>query len=122
MPVQGKACWDKAKHARTRQRVPVQGKVCKNAHPLAHHLKLVATSNQLGVVAVPQIITAHKVEVLIPARVGPLHGRSIFIDRGEDDFIVEALSGVGVGEGGTPVKVPEGCYLAAGLLCEICPA
>lgn len=91
-------------------------------HPLPHHLKLVGTSYQLGVLAVPQVITAHKVEVLVPAGIQPLLSRSLLIDGREDDFIPEGLGGVGVGEGGTPVKVPEGCHLAASLLCEVCPA
>lgn len=121
MPIQPKVCQYNARCASTTQGA-VQGNLCEGSHPLAHHLKLIATSHQLGVVAVPQIITAHKVEVLVPARVGPLHGRSVFIDRGEDDFVIKALGGVGVGEGCTPVKVPEGCYLAEGLLCEVCPA
>lgn len=72
--------------------------------------------------AVPQVVAAHKVEVLVPARVQPLHGGSLLIDGREDDLIPEAFGGVGVGEGGTPVKVPEGCHLAAGLLCQVCPA
>lgn len=60
-------------------------------------------------------------EVLVPAGVQPLHGRSLLIDGRKDDFIPKAFGGVGVGQGGAPVKVPEGCHLAACLLCQVCP-
>lgn len=43
-------------------------------HSLPHHLKLIGTSDQLGMLAVPQIIAAHEMKVLVPARVWALHG------------------------------------------------
>lgn len=48
--------------------------VGESPHPLPYDLKLIATGNQLGVLGVPQIITAHKVQVLVPAWIGALHG------------------------------------------------
>ena len=44
------------------------------AYPLANDLKLVAAGNKLSMVTIPKIITAYKVQVLVPAWVWSFHG------------------------------------------------
>ena len=43
-------------------------------YPLTNDLKLVAAGDKLSMLTIPQVITAYKVQVLVPAWVWPFHG------------------------------------------------
>ena len=44
------------------------------SYPVSNNLELVPASHQFLVFGVEKVVTAHKVQILIPARVRPLHG------------------------------------------------
>ena len=43
-------------------------------YPLTNDLKLVAAGDELSMLTIPQVITAYKVQVLVPAWVWSFHG------------------------------------------------
>ena len=76
---------------------------------MADNLKLIATGHQLLVGALEEVIAGHKMDILIPTRVGSLHLLRLLVHSGQDGLVRERPL-FAVVQIGAPVKVPKGGY------------